>query len=69
MELEKIPIYRFIKKYPHVSCSIGIIILIFILILPIPLKDKIMLPLRALVLGFIVALIWYYFKFYRVQHK
>jgi hypothetical protein len=62
MKLQKNPIYRFVKQYPRISTLTAIIILIIIASLPISLEEKILLPIRALIIGFIFALGWWYFK-------
>jgi uncharacterized membrane-anchored protein len=62
MELKKTFLYKFIKEYPRISFLILLLILIFILVLPISLENKIMLPIRALIIGFIIAAAVWYFK-------
>lgn len=61
MEKYKKNLVKFIKEYPRVF-SVGIVILVLIfLLIPIPLGSKIAFILRALVLGFLLALIGLYF--------
>ena len=67
MRLQKTPIYKFIKKYPRISILTTIILFIIIISLPISLKEKVLLPIRALVIGFIFALGLWYFK--ATRHK
>ena len=62
MKFKKTPIYRFIKQYPRISSLLAILILIFLFVLPIPWEEKIMLPIRAALIGFIIALGWWYFQ-------
>jgi hypothetical protein len=67
MKLQKNPIYKFIKRYPRISILTTIILFIIIALLPISLEEKILLPIRTLVIGFIFALGWWYFK--ATRHK
>tara|TARA_B100000315_G_C14572767_1_gene586427 strand:- start:280 stop:534 length:255 start_codon:yes stop_codon:yes gene_type:complete len=54
-KLKESPLVKFIKQYPRVSLVIGIILCLAVLALPLSLKDKILLPLRAIAVGLIIA--------------
>ena len=60
---------KFIKEYPRVSVIFIILLIIGLSFLPIETHDKLMLPIRALVIGFIIALVWWFYTFNKFKNK
>ena len=60
---------KFIKEYPRVSVIFIILLIIVLSFLPIETHDKLMLPIRALVIGFIIALVWWFYTFNKFKNK
>jgi len=63
MDLSKVKLIKFIKKYPRISTLVLLLVFFLICIQPISLKQKIMVPIRGVVLGFIVAAFIWYLKY------
>ena len=63
MDLSEVKLVKFIKKYPRISILVLILTLFLICVQPISLEQKIMIPIRGLVLGFIIAVIIWYLKY------
>ncbi len=53
---------NFITAYPRIASVIAIILLIVIIALPLSWRDKLLLPLRALVIGLLMAVGIYFLR-------
>jgi len=70
MKVSEVKLIKFIKQYPRVSFLFFIIIFLIVCFQPMSLEQKIMVPIKGVVIGFIIAAIFWYLKYkYLNQHR
>ncbi|MDD3296391.1 MAG: hypothetical protein PHU64_03425 [Candidatus Omnitrophica bacterium] len=62
MEISDQAFFKFVKKYPRMSLLGFCLILGLLLIIPISFKDKVLVILRAFILGLGISVAWYFLR-------